>query len=204
MDLNANPTRRARAAWEDVVHTGPDSLAGRDLRCIWHPIWVTTVLKPGRPKPLKIMDENSRFIAARVASRISWIFDAFIAARNSVRAGSKATSCLASIMAGNAGRTASAPSNRTNRSRSANAPRPSRSRRSFLPGFSCGEAPALHLIGLLLRGLLSALPLGAWLLLRPARIAIARSDTMAQPRRGARLAAAVSDYRSDCIQESAG
>ena len=49
---------RERAPWEDIVHTGPNTLAGRYLRQFWQPVCVGRELKAGRSKPIKIMSED--------------------------------------------------------------------------------------------------------------------------------------------------
>ena len=42
----------------DVVHTGPGTLAGRFLRRFWQPIYRAEDLPAGRAKPIKIMGEE--------------------------------------------------------------------------------------------------------------------------------------------------
>ena len=42
---------------DDVVHTGPATLAGRYLRSFWQPVYHAMDLKPGEAKPLRIMGE---------------------------------------------------------------------------------------------------------------------------------------------------
>src|SRR6266545_4755876 len=42
----------------DFDHTGPGTLAGRYLRLFWQPVFVAEDLKPGRPLPIRIMDEE--------------------------------------------------------------------------------------------------------------------------------------------------
>ncbi|HEY3116094.1 MAG TPA: Rieske 2Fe-2S domain-containing protein [Chloroflexota bacterium] len=44
--------------WEDFVHTGPDTLAGRYLRHFWQPVEISRKLETGRAKPIHIMSEN--------------------------------------------------------------------------------------------------------------------------------------------------
>jgi 5,5'-dehydrodivanillate O-demethylase oxygenase subunit len=42
----------------DMVHTGPETLAGRYLRTFWHPVALARELAPGRAKPVKLMSEE--------------------------------------------------------------------------------------------------------------------------------------------------
>ena len=49
---------QAEADWNDFVHTGPGTLAGRYLRMFWQPVYRAQDLPPGRAKPLKIMGED--------------------------------------------------------------------------------------------------------------------------------------------------
>jgi 5,5'-dehydrodivanillate O-demethylase len=42
----------------DFTHTGPDTLAGRYLRQFWTPIAVLNDVKPGRARPIQIMEEH--------------------------------------------------------------------------------------------------------------------------------------------------
>ncbi|MBM2812247.1 MAG: hypothetical protein HW416_3006, partial [Chloroflexi bacterium] len=44
--------------WEDFVHTGPGTLAGRYLRRFWQPIEASRKLESGRARPIRIMGEN--------------------------------------------------------------------------------------------------------------------------------------------------
>src|SRR5919202_5832867 len=45
-------------AWEDFVHTGPGTLAGRYLRMFWHPVLRAQDLPAARAKPIRIMGED--------------------------------------------------------------------------------------------------------------------------------------------------
>src|SRR6185369_6945484 len=47
-----------RVGFDDFVHTGPRSLAGRYLRRQWQPVYHSTDLDAGRAKPLRIMGET--------------------------------------------------------------------------------------------------------------------------------------------------
>ncbi|MBM2810992.1 MAG: hypothetical protein HW416_1751 [Chloroflexi bacterium] len=44
--------------WEDFVHTGPGTLAGRYLRMFWHPVCRAHDVKPGWTKPIRLMGED--------------------------------------------------------------------------------------------------------------------------------------------------
>jgi 5,5'-dehydrodivanillate O-demethylase len=44
--------------WNDFVHTGPGTLAGRYLRMFWQPVHRAEDIAPGRAKLLKIMSED--------------------------------------------------------------------------------------------------------------------------------------------------
>jgi len=44
--------------YEDFVHTGPGTLAGRYLRMFWHPVSRMKDLKPGQAKPVQLMSEK--------------------------------------------------------------------------------------------------------------------------------------------------
>ena len=46
------------AEWNDLVHTGPGTLAGRWMRMFWHPVYRAVDLAPGQAKPIRIMSEN--------------------------------------------------------------------------------------------------------------------------------------------------
>ncbi|HZR98892.1 MAG TPA: Rieske 2Fe-2S domain-containing protein [Chloroflexota bacterium] len=48
----------APAPWEDFVHTGPGTLAGRYMRRFWQPVYLAEELAPGQAKPLRIMSED--------------------------------------------------------------------------------------------------------------------------------------------------
>src|SRR4029079_11993104 len=43
--------------YEDIVRTGPGTLAGRYLRSIWQPVYHSADIAPGSAKPLRIMGE---------------------------------------------------------------------------------------------------------------------------------------------------
>jgi 5,5'-dehydrodivanillate O-demethylase len=44
--------------WDDFAHTGPGTLAGRYLRCFWHPVYLAQSLPPGQARPIRIMSED--------------------------------------------------------------------------------------------------------------------------------------------------
>ena len=44
--------------YEDIVRTGPGTLAGRYLRRIWQPVYHSADIEPGSAKPLRIMGET--------------------------------------------------------------------------------------------------------------------------------------------------
>ena len=46
-----------RVTFDDIVHTGPGTLAGRYLRSVWQPVYHSADLAPGRAKPLRVMGE---------------------------------------------------------------------------------------------------------------------------------------------------
>lgn len=46
------------SSFEDFVHTGPGTLAGRYLRSFWQPVEVAADLPPGRAIPVRIMSEE--------------------------------------------------------------------------------------------------------------------------------------------------
>jgi 5,5'-dehydrodivanillate O-demethylase len=48
----------SQSDYQDFVHTGPHTLAGRYLRSFWQPIYLTQDLAPGRAVPLRIMSED--------------------------------------------------------------------------------------------------------------------------------------------------
>src|SRR5438105_2887509 len=47
-----------RITYEDFLHTGPGTLAGRYLRRFWQPVHVSRELQPGQAKPVRIMSED--------------------------------------------------------------------------------------------------------------------------------------------------
>lgn len=47
-----------KITYEDFVHTGPGTLAGRFLRRFWQPVYCSHELPPGRAVPIRIMDED--------------------------------------------------------------------------------------------------------------------------------------------------
>ena len=49
---------QAVAEWNDLVHTGPGTLAGRWMRMFWHPVYRAVDLAPGQAKPIRIMSED--------------------------------------------------------------------------------------------------------------------------------------------------
>src|SRR3954468_22573977 len=53
----AGPTGHA-PPWEDFVHTGPGTLAGRYLRMFWQPVYRAQDLKPGLAMPIRLMSED--------------------------------------------------------------------------------------------------------------------------------------------------
>src|SRR6266545_4763043 len=44
--------------WQDITHTGPDTLAGRYLRMFWQPVYRAQDLPAGRAVPVRIMSED--------------------------------------------------------------------------------------------------------------------------------------------------
>jgi len=42
----------------DIVHTGPDTLAGRYLRMFWQPVYRAEDLAPAQMRPIQIMSEK--------------------------------------------------------------------------------------------------------------------------------------------------
>ena len=44
--------------WNDFVHTGPGTLAGRYLRTFWQPIYRAEDLPSGRTMPIRIMSDD--------------------------------------------------------------------------------------------------------------------------------------------------
>lgn len=65
--------------YRDFEHTGPGTLAGRYMRCFWHPVYRAEDLSPGRAVPIRIMSEDFtlfraeggavRLVGARCAHR---------------------------------------------------------------------------------------------------------------------------------------
>ena len=84
----------------DFYYTGPDTLAGRYMRKFWHPVFRAQDLKPGWAKPIKILANSLRSIAATAASPMSSTFAVRIASRNSPSVGSKTTRFAAAFTAG--------------------------------------------------------------------------------------------------------
>jgi len=54
----ASKRRSTRAEWDDFVHTGPGTLAGRYLRRFWQPAYRAQDLLAGRAVPIRIMSED--------------------------------------------------------------------------------------------------------------------------------------------------
>jgi 5,5'-dehydrodivanillate O-demethylase len=57
----ATPTavrQYTEADFDDLEHTGPDTLVGRYLRTFWHPVYISEQLEPGWAVPIKIMNEQ--------------------------------------------------------------------------------------------------------------------------------------------------
>ncbi len=50
--------RDESASWQDFVHTGPGTLAGRYLRAFWQPVFRSADLRPGRAAPIRAMSED--------------------------------------------------------------------------------------------------------------------------------------------------
>jgi len=44
--------------YEDFVHTGPGTLAGRYMRMFWQPVYRAQDLATGRANPIRIMNED--------------------------------------------------------------------------------------------------------------------------------------------------
>jgi len=59
-DRGSNLAREvdAKPEWEDFVHVGPGTLAGRYLRMFWHPVCRAEDIKPGWTKPIRLMGED--------------------------------------------------------------------------------------------------------------------------------------------------
>jgi len=51
-------TRRRKLRYDDLVSTGPGTLAGRFMRRFWHPIFRVEELRAGQAKPIEIMGEH--------------------------------------------------------------------------------------------------------------------------------------------------
>jgi 5,5'-dehydrodivanillate O-demethylase len=51
-------TSRRKLRYDDLVSTGPGTLAGRFMRRFWHPVYRGEDLLPGRAKPIQIMGEG--------------------------------------------------------------------------------------------------------------------------------------------------
>lgn len=51
-------TRRRKLRYDDLVSTGPGTLAGRFMRRFWHPIFRAEELRAGQAKPIEIMGEH--------------------------------------------------------------------------------------------------------------------------------------------------
>ena len=64
----AGAREQGAAEWNDLVHTGPGTLAGRWMRTFWHPVYRAVDLAPGQAKPIRIMsDDYTLFRGARPA-----------------------------------------------------------------------------------------------------------------------------------------
>lgn len=50
--------QNGHAEWQDFVHTGPGTLAGRYLRTFWQPVFRSTDLRPGQAVPIQVMSED--------------------------------------------------------------------------------------------------------------------------------------------------
>jgi len=44
--------------YQDFIHTGPNTLAGKYLSMFWHPVYCSHELRPGRAVPIRIMGED--------------------------------------------------------------------------------------------------------------------------------------------------
>src|SRR5262245_1112064 len=49
---------RQAADFDEIIHTGPGTLAGRYLRSLWQPVYHSTDIAAGQAKPLWIMGER--------------------------------------------------------------------------------------------------------------------------------------------------
>lgn len=45
-------------AFQDLLKTGPGTIAGRYLRSFWQPVALASAVPPGRAKPIRIMSED--------------------------------------------------------------------------------------------------------------------------------------------------
>lgn len=54
----SNGGDREQMPWQDFVHTGPTTLAGRYMRMFWQPVRRSQDLQPGISLPIRIMDEE--------------------------------------------------------------------------------------------------------------------------------------------------
>jgi 5,5'-dehydrodivanillate O-demethylase len=52
------PRARTSEELDEIIHTGPDTLAGRYLRNMWQPVYHAIDIAPGQAKPLQIMGER--------------------------------------------------------------------------------------------------------------------------------------------------
>src|SRR5437016_436126 len=48
----------APADYQDFVHTGQGTLAGRYMRRFWHPVYGSRDLAPGAAKPIRVMGQD--------------------------------------------------------------------------------------------------------------------------------------------------
>ena len=48
-------TKYSQSDWEDFVHTGPGTLAGRFMRSFWQPICTSAQVEKGRARREQIM-----------------------------------------------------------------------------------------------------------------------------------------------------
>jgi 5,5'-dehydrodivanillate O-demethylase oxygenase subunit len=58
MAVQPDTTGATMDAFDDVIHTGPGTLAGRYLRLFWHPVLVADRLPAGRAIPIRVMSED--------------------------------------------------------------------------------------------------------------------------------------------------
>jgi len=74
IDVGANLLDgRPAAHFDDIVHTGPGTLAGRYLRSMWQPVYHAIDIAAGQAKPLRIMSQ--RFTIYRGASGTPHLLD---------------------------------------------------------------------------------------------------------------------------------